>query len=401
MSASNNMSIEYRFDLLRNNEKKAQLVEVRNITYGYKRNAFVVANFTHNANNLEPTVKANLIKGSELQIFRKGEFDTELRLIFAGEISSVKKTINAENVKTLNIGVVPWGAVFLNKRIVSKTFVSIEESTIAGDLITETNTDTFSGTYTASQVDTGITIGTLETTGNSRSRTYTDEVILKNLQQLAELEDLSPNPQKIRGFRLSPDLITSTSRVFSYLKDYGIERDVTYLNNTIDSITEDSEIISLLNRVTANGKTGTTPQSATTTDQAHLDFFKLRHGFISKTNVETDSTLLEEAELEVDTRITSTSVFSIMLVKNDPFTGQYREGDIINIKFVDDESFIVLDGQFRVHEITITLNENNEEQTSIKIVAENDKAVSLDVEIASRLGDNIRNSNERLTNLEK
>lgn len=392
--------IKYRFDLYRGGVKKAELTEVENIAFGYKRNAFTKAVFSHNGNNLESLLYTNLAKGSELRVYRQGEMDSSLRLIWAGELQKITKSVDNQDVKTYDIEVEPWGNVFFKNRFVTTTFTTTEESVIASGIVNYIQTETFSGAFTASQVDWGITIGTLETTGNVRTRVYVDDEALKMLQQLADAADIGGNPQRVRAFRLSPTLTRSDLSVFSYEAEYGQVRNVTLTNPVIDSIKEISDLGDYANRVIATGEgTNATANSINTTD---LDFYKMRQKFESANNTSDATTLQEIADGALDTSEAALGdkVYQVELVENNIFTGMFECGDTIGIQYLDPEDgFINIDATFQVYEININFDKEGREKTSIKV--SQTKPQSLQLDNVDKFITRVNDNNERLTVLEK
>ena len=390
--------IDFRFDLYREGELKAELIELATISFGYRRNEFVDATFTHNANDITDEIRENLIEGSELRVFFKGENEDDLKLIWAGEIQRINRTIGENDVKLFTVAVKHWGNVFLKNRFITKTFTSEEEEDIAWGLIDETQTDTFSGTYTADQVDWGIQQGVLEATSNTRTKTYAEDEILKSLRQLANLEDVTPNPQRLRGFRLTPDLTDERYHYLEYEAEYGEVKNITYTDPSISNISEVTDATKIANRIVANGASGL-QETAASTDQDHLDFWKLRQAFISRTNVTTSSELQDEADAELEVRLNPDILYNFKLVDNDQFVGEYRVGDTIGIIFEDDEGFISLDTTMQVYEIKMKIDEKNVLKTDLVISI--NRPNSIETKDFNKLLIEIIQNSDRLTELEK
>lgn len=391
--------VKYRFDLLRGGVKKAELVEVDNIRFGYIRNGFKKAIFTHNADRLDPILYDNLIEGSELQIYRQGEFQDSLRLIWAGELQEPTKTKNTQNVKTYNIEVENWGNVFLTSRFVTKTFTSEEEEDISWGIINDTQTNTFGGTFTADQVNWGITQGVLEVTNNTRDRTYVDGQVLQLLQQLADVKDRAGNPDRVRGFRLSPTLTRSAYHEFTYHANYGVERNITLTDIQFDNVKEKGGLKNYANRIVATG--ATEQKIANSTDTEALNFYKMRQAFRSKNNIKTATELQEAADGELLTAEQSLGkkFYAFVLDENNVFTGEYECGDILNIQMTDDDGFIIIDSQFQVYEIDITFNSSGIETTQLKV--SETKPQNLDFSIEEQFVMQVVGNNSRITELEK
>jgi hypothetical protein len=353
----------------------------------------------YNANKLPSSLLDNIAQGSEIRLFRKGENETEEKLVWAGEIDIIDKEVDARGQKSYVLTIKHWGEVFFKNRYVTNTVgVATDESTIAWDDVVDHIQTTVPSGFTAAQVDWGITQGTLETTGNNRTRTYVQDEALKILQQLADVPDIGGNPQRLRGFRLLPDLLEDDYNTFTYEAEYGITRNVTYISSTIKNIKTITKLSQYANLVTALGAAGI-QQQATSTDTSAKDFYKLREKLISRTNIPDTATLLENAEDELATREQIPVTYKIALVENDPNVGKYRTGDLISIKYVDEDGFMNIDQTFRVYKIDINIDDKGIEQATIDIA--DNKPVNLQTDTADALAGFIDNADIRFINLEK
>lgn len=388
--------IQYRFDLYYSGSKVAELTDIDNISFGYKRNDFVPCSFTYNAKDIDQELLANLVIGAELRIFRKKHYGNDLKLIYAGEIQTVDKSVDQEDNKLITCEVIPWGSIFFTTRFITKTYLNQAEEDIAWDIIDTIQTDTLGGALDINQVNWGIIRDTEESSGNVRERNYEDGEPLTLFQQLADVNDIEPNPQRIRGFRLSPDLTDNRFNYWQWQANYGTSRNVTYISESIESIHEISSIKNLANKIVANGKDAL-QEDAITEDQSNLSFYRLRQAYISKTNISTSDELEESAVNELAVRQSPPAIYSIELSKNDYLTGEYRVGDYIQIKY--DDGFISVDDTFQVYSINISYDGNGIETT--KLVISQAKPVSTATSIGEKLVENISATNSRLTNLEK
>jgi hypothetical protein len=395
--------IDWKLYLYYASIRKAELINIKSAKLSFERNTFLNGSFEYNANNIDPIIQEFLIDGAEIRVYRRGYDENEYRLIAAGEIQDLSLAISNNNTKTYRGKIVPWALVFLPKRFITANFVGQEEADIAWNIINSVQTDTYSGTYTLNQIDMGITQGILNNTGNIRDRKYTNQPALTMLQQLSNVKDIGGNPQRLRGFRISPDLIDDDYLKFRYFAEYGTERDITYTNNSIDSVNVTSQTSKTSNRVEANGADGTTPQYAT--DTTNMDFWKLRTSQISKTNIETDATLLESAEEELSVRILPEKLYKIGIANNDPFTGKYRVGDLIYIRYNDKDKdgnrtgLLDIDEQLRVYKIDLSFNEKSIEKTSIVVAKE--RPISVNTNTTDKLVSKLNDTELRLTNIEK
>lgn len=387
----------YRYDLYRNGVKQAELTEVKALRYGYARNRFFMGSFTHNMNNIDSTVRDNLVTGSQVYIYRKGFFDNNLKLVYIGEIQRVTRSITSDNAKQSSVGLRPIPLALLSKRYITKTYTTEQEENIAWDLINEANTDTYFGAFTTAQVATGITQGTLNATSNQRSLIYTHDNILESLQELVELADVSPNPQRVRGFRIAPDLITPTPLLFSYEANYGEDRSnsVIYTNETIDTITATDDISRYGNRVYVLGQ-GSTNEVVNSTNATQLNELKMREKVVSLNNTSDSTRLIDFGTNILNIQENQNTIYEINTVANDPFIGTYREGDRIRIKFIDD--YISLDDVFRVESIQVSLSQDNKENAQIKISKE--KPLVENITVAGKIAEFLENTDRRLFNLE-
>lgn len=258
------------------------------------------------------------------------------------------------------------------------------------------------GVYTPYQVDWGITEGTIDTTSNVRDRTYVDDQALKILQQLANVRDTVGNPQRLRGFRLTPDLIDDSYNEFSYEVNYGTDRtsEIIYTSPLIKTVKEIDSLNDYANRVTANGSPNTAPQTAYSTDATELAKYKLRHIYVSKTNVETPDALMEAAEEELQTRLESVTFYQVQMIEDDPYVGLYTTGDILTINYTDEEGFIVLENlPMYVFGIDISYNGEGVEVTSLTVAISRPTNMSLG--LADKLANSINSTNDRISELEK
>ena len=389
------MSIEQIYKLYKQGQEILDLTEIKSINFGYGWNQFKMCNFEYNANNLDPDVRDNLVFGSELRIFRRGFSETSRKLIYAGEIQEPTRKIDKDNNKTYSVQVIPWGNIFYGKRRITKTFTAQDESDIVKGIIDDIQTNTFSGTYLSIQIDWGITQGSYPSSGNTRTIDYVDTVALQAMQEIPNLDD-SVFPSRVRGFRLTPDIKIPDYHVASYEPDMGEDTLVTYTNEQIESIIESSPTIKYANRIDANGANNLQRTAFRT---AGIEVFKLRHDQVSRTNIKDSQALFDAATDEVDIVFNPQLLYSIDLLENDPFVGEYRVGDTIKIVYTDSEDFIDLNATFRVFGIDISYDQAGVEKVKLTIAL--DRPITLNTDPVDRLVDRFTKNESRLNNLEK
>lgn len=388
--------IDHRFDLYDSGIKVAEIQGIKNINWGYKRNEFVSCSFELNANKIDSTLLEYLKEGSEIRIYRKKYYGDSLELIYAGEIQVPEKTEDEKLNRTIKCEVTANGEVYLTNRFITKQYTQIEENEIAWDVINEIQTDVKEGAFTLAQVNWGITRGSEEATENIRDREYEDMEVLNALQNLANVLDTDGNPQRLRGFKLSPDITTHTYNVWQWCANLGTSKNITYTNSSIKKVKSVKSIKALKNRITALGKDDLR-QSANSASTPELDRLKMREGFISKTDVTTLGEITDIALDELSVRKNPPTIYSIELIENDYFIGEYGIGDYINIEYSSD--FLPISGTFQVFEINISLDENGIEKASIVIAQA--KPLSTETESSDKLASFIKRSNKRLLDLEK
>ena len=377
----------YKFELYNSGAKVAELTGVESVQYGYSRNDFNSGELVHNANSIQSEVLSNLVCGAEIRIIRNDN------LVFAGEIRIVEKIVDEQGKKTIRIHFIDWGKVYFATRFVTKIFSSTAESAIAWGIIDEIQTNTQGGLFTASQVDWGIQQGELAS-GNIRDRTYSNSQVLKALQQLANVLDIGGG-DTIRGFRLTPDLVDHRYHYFIWENPYGTTRSVTYTNPVIQEMNMITSAEKIATQVIANGDG--IDSTATSTTTSINDKWKFRRSYISRTTVSDSAQLAEEASAELDITTQIPSIISFKPVPNDVFTGQYRVGDTIHIKYDDD--FIEVDDDYIVWGIDVSYSENGIESTDITIATA--RPAVENTHIVDKLVSTIQSNSQRLDDIER
>lgn len=394
------MSIEWRFDLYRAEILVATKLPVLKADIGFERNNFIDGMFIVNGNSLSNEETNNLIEGSRIYVYFKGEEDEELRLIQIQEIKDPQINNTNKNEKTYTVICEHIGNVFLKNRYITKTYISEEEEDIAWDIINTIQTDTKSGAFTLDQVDWGITQGILEVTTNTRDRTYIKDEALKALKQLSNLLDVSPNPQRLRGFRLYPDLLNDSIFVFDYFAEYGQNRNITLGNTDILNIDITSSFQTYKNRIIGVGQTSTTDQIANSTNTDDLNLYRMRETIFNSFNSQTNANLLDETEQELERLETIVKIYTINLIDNLQYIGQFRCGDSLRIIYNNNNLDINIDDTFIVFGIFLSIDEKN--NTKIKMnIAENNIEISNFFDPTKKLINKINLNNKQLTDLGK
>lgn len=369
------------------------LTLAEDIRYGFKVNDFMPLTFTYNLNNINANIKNGLILGNEVRVIRDG------KLVYAGEIQKITKTgtlAGFEELKTAKVVVRHWGEVFLKKRFITKTYSNKDERDIFEDVLDITNTDT---TLTT-QVNTGITFGSSLASNNLRNRSYVDDQLLKIFQQLVAVQDTSGNPQRFRGFRVSPDMTHNDYRVLYYEPEIGQQiTGFEYKQPVITKIQERSfDLQHYSNSVVYQGQSINV--TTTTTNTPELNRYKLRQSYQKAYNVTTSGTLGELGQEFLQKAIDKINVYDIDFGPNDPFTGQYTVGDQIRIQYTDSDLGINLNTFFYVLEMEVRVDVFGVEFVSLKLVKDrplsqeyNDGAVKL-VEDINRINSDLIDLNK-------
>lgn len=388
--------ISYRLDLYWQNLRVAQLTTFSNLKYGEKLNDFVDCTFDYNVNYIDLILKQYLTAGLEIRIMRKNdENDESFKNVWAGRLSeepSYKMGTNGQ--ETLNFKVEHFGNYHFLSRKLTATYTNLEETAIVKDVI---DTLSFNGYYigfTVAQLKMIEGYGSLEITGNLRSKECKKQDLKSILKQLTEVQDIFPNPIRKRGFRLTPDLKSQDYKIFSYLANYGVDSGIV-LNNALISELDRGTGGKVANLITAEGKN--TSVQSTTTSSAILNFFGLREETVSFKDVINATELQNLSNKNLVQKQTPQIVYSLKLLPNNPTTGLYRAGDLLMIEFTSNYLGKIRQ-KLRVHEIMIDFDGSNKETTEIKIGG--DDPISLNTSNQEKYIYKLNSSLSRLSSLE-
>lgn len=387
------MAIQYRFDLYRFNKKISELIDVDSINYSYGLRNSNPGRMTINANGLSTFDFHALQFGSQIRVFRKGFSDTAFRLVYEGEIRNVSKVNDSVKKKEIKFDLYPAREI-LKQRFITKTFTSEEEADIIWGIINETQTNTLSGNFTASQASLDIKKGAFDTSNNIRTRTYDNDNVRDALENIVKVKDTSGNPQRLRNYRISPDFIENSYRVASYEADFGITRKVTYLSPSIRnfSLTENFEYA---NHVIAVGKNGLV-QQAFSVNEGQKNNYRLKTKVVTDNSLTTAPEVLELAEETLALSERFPVFFEFQIPDSDELTGLYRVGDSVRVKYKDE--FFDVDASLKVLNIDVGYREDNE---SVKLKVAEQEPATLNTTKVEKLSEYISNGRKEIYNLSK
>ena len=216
------------------------------------------------------------------------------------------------------------------------------------------------------------------------------------------------NKDRVRGFRISPNLKDSNRFVFDYFAQIGEEAGVTFGRNDIGDA---NILLSQKARTTSvivNGD-GSSSVIITTNDLQNLNKFGFRQRSVSLTNEPDTNVLAQFGERQLNEGLNSQSEVSIKLSNNNPKVGLFTTGDIVNILYTNrdlngfEKRDFVIDKKVRIVETSISFNNNSKiESANIKVtnfsgfLAPNKNAS----DSSEALANNLNRLNNRVTNLE-
>ena len=289
--------------------------------------------------------------------------------------------------------------LFLDKDILSinNNQVTIEDddyninSTMA--TLSITGTDSNDGVYNILNIDNTNNIITIDTNLTSQGQ-----------QGICTCK----NKDRVRGFRISPNLKDTNRFVFDYFAQIGEETGVTFGRNDISSanilLSQKARTTSVI--VNGNGLSSVT---ITTNDLQNLNKFGFRQRSVSLTNEPDTNILAQFGERQLGEGLNSQSEVAIKLSNNNPKIGLFTAGDIVNILYTNrnvdglEIRDFVIDKKVRIVETNISFNVNSKiESASIKVtnfsgfLAPN-KNTS---DSSEALANNFNRLNNRVTNLE-
>jgi hypothetical protein len=385
--------IDCKFELYSNGVKTTEL-PIDKITYGQKYLDYFVGNASITGNNLDLETFNSIRFGAELRVLRKGIGDSDYKYVYQGEIRQVNKSNDPVSSKNISFKLFPVLQV-LEDREFTKTYTSEEEEDIVADIVSTVQADTESGNFTAAQSDLDITIGLLQASGNTRSRTYEKDTALKAMQQICKVNDIGGG-NTIRGFKVSPTFLDNRDKYLTYNYPLGVNKpNIVFQNDSIMNFTV-AENFEYANHIIAYGQGGLRAESYSTNENAKSAYRK-RTLIVNASNITTLGALQDYADEQLRIHEQMQTIFSFDIPANNVFTGLYDVGDIINVRYQDD--YYDIDTSLTVFEIAVTFDSIGKETVNLK-VADN-RPVNLDLRIGEKLNTILKDNNQQIKDLTK
>ena len=181
------------------------------------------------------------------------------------------------------------------------------------------------------------------------------------------------NKDRVRGFRVSPNLKDDSRFVFGYFSQIGEDEGVALGKLDIQNA---SVLLSQKTRSTSvivNGKDSSSV-TITTNDLQNLNKFGYRQRSVSLTNEPDANILAQFGERQLQEGLNSQSEISIKLSDNNPNIGLFTVGDIVSILYTNRDidgleiRDFVIDKKVRIVETNISFNVDSKiESSSVKI----------------------------------
>lgn len=380
--------IKYRYDLYSAGTKIAEIPSTNPAKYGFKYNNYVKGSLSVGGNVLPVPVFNALQFANEVRIFRNGDFDNDFRQAYAGEIRKPSKSNNEVDIDSIKLDLYPVDKR-LEEREFDDSYTSTEESSIFTGILNTVQNDTEGGNFTAAQADLGITNGLIETTGNIRTRTYTQASPLEVIQNLTQVNDIGGNPQRLRNYRISPNFTDDRYLKASYYTNLGQPSGITFTNEVLDKITltDNSEYA---NHIIAYGKNGIKTESFST-NTALKDFYGKRTKVKTISSIETIAELQEYADEQLRIAELRPLNFDFELVDNCIFTGEFDIGDSIRVTYEDE--YFNIDTNLTVFEIMVTHKDDIEK---VKLKMAPTKPITSDTSPVELLNSFINNTKKEI-----
>ena len=428
--------IDFRIDLYYQGILRGTL-PFSKVTLGYERNNIKRCSIVMNGNDLDSGIAQYLIEFAYVKIYMKPaltalmtENNTTYKEIYAGEISIIHTTEDNRGEVIYDITVEHWQTVILQSRVLTFLYTDYEESAIASAMLffMQNSGYLFPDLYDISKtipfeaLDWGIVPGfeTIEDTGNIRTIEVNQQTPLSILQSLANLNDIAPNPQRMRGFWLTPTIMYNSELIFYYRANLGVTRLVNYTKTTIQKIERYMDNSQYANRVLETGQNKRFSYSSVFNSgelyNPNHTANHLREVYIDNSQINTDSYtpvydeggeviaeivssgLLQDAtDRELLTRINNIKVYKITLCDNDVFAGQYDIGDKITVNYQG--SVIQVNQIFTVLAINYTFDNRGLLQSDITIA--DGQPSSIAITEMDKLIKNLVTTRQRLSTLER
>lgn len=248
---------------------------------------------------------------------------------------------------------------FLKDRYATATYTNQEESSIAWDLINQTQNNTL-GLYNLNHTSFGITQGILEN-WQMRDRTYLNDEIAKSLKQITEV---------IVGgdFEITPTLTKSSLKVFSHYQQKGVQKDVKFdvddgsisdVKRTIDNRNIANYIIGIGNGITS---------LATDSNLMRIAKYKIRQLIYTNKDISVQSTLDQAVQGILEQRQAPLVSYDFTINQN-PQIGSFDVGDYVRFR----ASLESMGGRFevdayqRVFEVALDIADDNSEKLALKV----------------------------------
>lgn len=209
--------------------------------------------------------------------------------------------------------------------------------------------------------DLGITIGTIQSSGQTDVRNYS----YKNIHDaIIELSEIIGGPD----FEFTPDKVFNvySPRIGTHLTDVSF----TYPGNIIELGRQRDGTV-MANKVTLLGAgTGDQQLVSVAEDLALQATYGLREVIISRPDISIQDTLDSTAAEELRSGKTFFDIPNITVKGDDPDLNSYNPGDDIQIKITRDlEVFDSISQFFRIEQMTVNPDQNEDEKVTIKFGA--------------------------------
>ena len=357
------------------------LKDYKDFSYGEKRNGFVMAEINMNANNLPSWALENFKTGCSLLIQRK--INSTYKNVWGGIMSNKADwEVNNVNVRTKKAVFKHFGQDYFDNAPITKNYnVATDEGLILSDIILYgQNPDNWNAidpglAITSLEANYGITIGSVELTGNLTTQDFSSKLVTvgKAIEQVIEAKD----PQnKRKMFQVSPTINNNFIKQFYFWKDY-TSNIKAYFNGRSDTgLTNFTKQNILKIKTTAPDNKNViigkgeniTKTARSTTISGLLQRNKARFKEESYKNV-TDPDAVQDLTNKTLSKFENPErLIDIDIMSNDPQIGNFGAGDIVRIDYqcTDDKLESVL-GNFTVYELTFKVDSFGRENASMKL----------------------------------
>lgn len=357
------------------------LEDYQSFSFGEKRNGFINCELNINANNLPTWVLENFKTGCGILIKRK--INNDYKTIWGGILSNKKDwEVNNINVRTQKAVFKHFGQdYFDNVPYFKNVTYPTDEGTVLSDIILYgQNPDNWNAidaglAITTSEADYGVTIGTVELTGNLITQDFSQKLVTvgKAIDQIIEAKD-PLNKRKM--FLVSPSINKNTLRQFYFWKDYtsnvkayfnGVSS-TTLTNFTKQNIVKIKTTAPDNKNVIIGKGEALTKTARSTTISGYLLRNKARFEEESFKNVADGSVLQDLTDKSLSKLENPERLIEVEIMSNDPQIGNFGAGDIVRIdyKCTDDTAETVF-GDYTVYELTLSVDNLGRETAKMKL----------------------------------